>query len=142
MGLADWLAKRKLTYRDLDQIDQLFENMGYYCTHASMKLAQERSPYSAFNGSEWSKGNLIGAKPLQWFLEHGRDPQRWQKLSEDVQTYGIRNSHNPNRLVAKNTRTRATKVSTSGFWSRAPRSPPVMAATTPRMELVVDRPPI
>jgi ribonucleoside-diphosphate reductase alpha chain len=93
MGLADWLAKRELSYRHLKEIDQLFENIGYYCTFASMKLAQERSPYPAFNGSEWSKGHLIGAKPLQWFLDHGRDGQRWQKLSEDIQIYGIRNSH-------------------------------------------------
>ncbi len=93
MGLADWLAKRKLSYRHLREIDQLFENIGYYCTNASMKLSQERGYYPAFNGSEWSKGHLIGAKPLQWFLDNGHNPQRWQKLSEDIKKYGIRNSH-------------------------------------------------
>jgi ribonucleoside-diphosphate reductase alpha chain len=93
MGLADWLAKRQLSYRHLAEIDQLFEKIGYYCTHASMLLAKERSPYPAFAGSEWSKGHLIGAKPLEWFLDHGHHPHKWQQLSEDVKKYGIRNSH-------------------------------------------------
>jgi len=93
MGLADWLAKRQLSYRHLEEIDQLFENIGYYCTNSSMKLAQERGAYPAFKGSEWSKGNLIGAKPLTWFLENGSDPQKWQELSDNVKKYGIRNSH-------------------------------------------------
>jgi ribonucleoside-diphosphate reductase alpha chain len=93
MGLADWLAKRQKTYSDLADINTLFENIGYYCTYASMKLAQERGAYPAFAGSEWSKGHLIGAKPLEWFLKHGQNGDRWQQLSEDVKTYGIRNSH-------------------------------------------------
>lgn len=93
MGLADWLAKRRLSFTSLPEISALFEEIGYYCTHASMQLAQERGAYAAFAGSEWSKGNLIGAKPLAWFTEHARNKERWQKLSQDIQKYGIRNSH-------------------------------------------------
>jgi ribonucleoside-diphosphate reductase alpha chain len=93
MGLADWLAKRHLTYDRLDKISDLFEDMGYYCTHASMELAKERKPYQAFPGSDWSKGLLIGSKPVEWFLENASQGDRWQQLSEDIKTYGIRNSH-------------------------------------------------
>ncbi|MBP0000549.1 MAG: ribonucleoside-diphosphate reductase subunit alpha [Cyanobacteria bacterium SID2] len=93
MGLADWLAKRCSSYNDLTSIDRLFEEIGYYCTRASMELAKERSPYPAFAGSEWSKGHLIGAKPLSWFEENAKEPQRWVELSRDIQKYGIRNSH-------------------------------------------------
>ena len=93
MGLADWLAKQRLSYSDLPQISFLFEEIGYYCTRASMELAKERGAYPAFAGSEWSQGKLIGAKPVEWFLEHAQDKQRWQKLSEDIQKFGIRNSH-------------------------------------------------
>ncbi len=93
MGLADWLAKRHLTYENLAEISYLFEEIGYWCTHASMKLAQERGAYAAFAGSEWSKGKLIGAKPLEWFLDRARDKERWIALAADIQTYGIRNSH-------------------------------------------------
>lgn len=93
MGLADWLAKNKRSYNDIDAIDRLFENIGYYCTRASMELAKERGAYGAFAGSEWSKGHLVGAKPVSWFEKHAQDPQRWLQLSQDIQEYGIRNSH-------------------------------------------------
>jgi len=95
MGLADWLAKRRLTYKDLDSIDALFEDIGYHCTHASMELAKERGAYPVFAGSEWSKGHLIGAKPLSWYAANLSSDRldRWTKLSQDIQEFGIRNSH-------------------------------------------------
>ncbi len=93
MGLADWLAKNRFSYDHLTQISHLFEDIGYYCTQASMKLAKERAPYNAFAGSDWSKGLLIGSKPVEWFKENAAQPERWLKLSDDIQTYGIRNSH-------------------------------------------------
>ncbi|MBR8827948.1 MAG: ribonucleoside-diphosphate reductase subunit alpha [Gomphosphaeria aponina SAG 52.96 = DSM 107014] len=93
MGLADWLAKRQLDYENLPEISYLFEEIGYYCTEASMKLAKERGAYEAFPQSEWSKGNLIGAKPVSWFLENAKNKERWVELSENIKKYGIRNSH-------------------------------------------------
>ena len=93
MGLADWLAKRHLTYNHLPEISNLFEDIGYYCTAASMDLAKERGAYPAFAGSEWSKGHLVGAKPVEWFLENASQPERWQTLSQAIQEHGIRNSH-------------------------------------------------
>lgn len=93
MGLADWLAKNRLSYTNLDAISHLFEEIGYYCTQTSMELAKERGAYPAFPGSSWSEGKLIGAKPVEWFLENAQDKDRWQKLSQDIQKYGIRNSH-------------------------------------------------
>jgi ribonucleoside-diphosphate reductase alpha chain len=93
MGLADWLAKRQLSYKSVDKIGELFENIGYYCTRASVDLAKERGAYTAFEGSEWSKGHLIGAKPIEWYRENAYEVERWEALGEDVQQYGIRNSH-------------------------------------------------
>jgi ribonucleoside-diphosphate reductase alpha chain len=93
MGLADWLAKRKLSYNNLSEISDLFEEIGYWCTYSSMELAKERGSYQAFLGSEWSQGKLIGAKPVEWFLNNAVQPQRWQQLAEDIQRFGIRNSH-------------------------------------------------
>lgn len=95
MGLADWLAKRRLSYKNLEEIDGLFEDIGYHCTKASMELSKERGAYPVFAGSEWSKGHLIGAKPLSWYaanLESDR-LDRWTQLSRDIQEFGIRNSH-------------------------------------------------
>lgn len=93
MGLADWLAKRRLKYDNLADISRLFEEIGYWCTQSSMELAKERGAYPAFNGSDWSKGLLIGSKPVEWFQQNAAKPERWEKLSSDIQTHGIRNSH-------------------------------------------------
>ncbi|MEO1006022.1 MAG: ribonucleoside-diphosphate reductase subunit alpha, partial [Cyanobacteria bacterium J06638_38] len=93
MGLADWLAKHHLSYESLTEISGLFEEVAYWCTFASMELAKERGAYTAFPGSEWSKGKLLGSKSLEEILSLTEDQERWLKLSEDIQTYGIRNSH-------------------------------------------------
>ena len=93
MGLADWLAKRHLTYESLAEISYLFEEVGYWCTSASMELAKERGAYAAFSGSEWSKGKLLGSKSLREILELAQDKDRWMQLAQNIQTYGIRNSH-------------------------------------------------
>ncbi len=93
MGLADWLAKRHLTYESLSEISHLFEEVAYWCTSASMELAKERGAYAAFAGSEWSKGKLLGSKTLDEILEQADRKERWIQLRDDVQTYGIRNSH-------------------------------------------------
>ncbi|MEL7038812.1 MAG: ribonucleoside-diphosphate reductase subunit alpha [Cyanobacteria bacterium J06592_8] len=93
MGLADWLAKNHYSYHNLEAISHLFEDIGFYCTKTSMELAQERGAYPVFAGSSWSEGKLIGAKPVEWFLENANQKERWQQLSLDIQKYGIRNSH-------------------------------------------------
>jgi len=93
MGLADWLAKRRLNYDHLADISRLFEEIGYWCTQSSMELAKERGTYPAFPGSDWQKGLLIGSKPVQWFQQNAAKPERWEKLADDIQTHGIRNSH-------------------------------------------------
>jgi ribonucleoside-diphosphate reductase alpha chain len=93
MGLADWLAKRRWLYTNLAEIGSLFEEIGYWATHASMELARERGAYPAFAGSEWSQGKLIGSKPIAWFEQNSSCPQRWRELAADIQQYGIRNSH-------------------------------------------------
>lgn len=93
MGLADWLAKRHLSYQSLGEISHLFEEVAYWCTTASMELAKERGAYSAFPGSEWSKGKLLGSKTLEQILPLTDHQERWKQLAQDVQTYGIRNSH-------------------------------------------------
>jgi ribonucleoside-diphosphate reductase alpha chain len=93
MGLADWLAKRHLTYENLEKISNLFEEVAYWCTFASMELAKDRGAYAVFAGSEWSQGKLVGAKPVEWFVENAHQAQRWIDLGLDIQQYGIRNSH-------------------------------------------------
>ena len=93
MGLADWLAKNERRYEDTAAISALFEDIGYYCTLASMELAKERGAYPAFEGSEWSEGRLIGGHDLEDLVRRSHSPERWHTLAQDVKTHGIRNSH-------------------------------------------------
>jgi ribonucleoside-diphosphate reductase alpha chain len=93
MGLADWLAKRHLGYESLAEISSLFEEVAYWCTLASMELAQERGAYAAFAGSEWSQGKLLGSKTVAEIQARSQNSDRWLELSQNIQTYGIRNSH-------------------------------------------------
>jgi ribonucleoside-diphosphate reductase alpha chain len=93
MGLADWLAKNRLRYTDIIAISDLFEDMGYHCTRYSMELAKERGAYPAFEGSEWSRGNVLGGRDSNWIDVKAKDPERWHQLARDIQAHGIRNSH-------------------------------------------------
>lgn len=92
MGLADYLALNKKNYNTgKELINQLFEQQAYYCTKASADLAIERGSFSLFNKSEWSKGNLIG-KSLNWFKENSSKYDKWEQLSNQIKSTGIRNS--------------------------------------------------
>ena len=96
MGLADYLAKRKKTYRDLDTIKELFEKFAYYTTLSSVELAKERGVFEAYKGSEWDKGLLINSKSLAWFMDNAANltmKKNWVILHNMIKTYGIRNSH-------------------------------------------------
>jgi ribonucleoside-diphosphate reductase alpha chain len=90
MGLADYLAKNDFTYQDLDKISEVTELISYHCIKTSMKLAQERGCYPAFEGSDWSKGmyNSYTGEEL-----NNRGNLDWVTLLSDVQNFGIRNSH-------------------------------------------------
>jgi ribonucleoside-diphosphate reductase alpha chain len=132
MGLADFLAKIRYSYRDRAALSRIFEEIGYHCTAASMELAKDRGAYPAFPGSSWSKGLLTGAKPVEWFEQNARDPKRWVSLSQDIQTYGIRNSHI--NAIAPNTSSSLVQGCTAGvlpcyshfFYDKAKGSVPVM----------------
>ncbi len=93
MGLADWLAKHHLSYTSLNEISNLFEEVAYWCTFASMELAQDRGAYQAFAGSEWDRGKLLGSKTIEEIIAIAKEPERWVNLAQDIQTHGIRNSH-------------------------------------------------
>lgn len=93
MGLADWLAKRKLTYAKASkEVSNLYERIGYSGVKASIELAQERGAYSKYEGSDWSKGLVFG-KDKEWFNSNdtflGKD--KWTDLISLLKQSGIRN---------------------------------------------------
>lgn len=93
MGLADWLVKRKKTYTNgLASISELFEKIAYAGISESIDLATERGIYPKYEGSEWSKGIIMG-KDSEWFNSNetalGKDA--WMELIKKLTSNGIRN---------------------------------------------------
>ena len=92
MGLADWLAKRDITYmKSADAVDGLFEKFAAYCTRASIDLAAEKGTFEAYEGSDWSKGIILG-HDRAWFEQNAALKQEWAEIFDLLQKHGIRNS--------------------------------------------------
>ena len=101
MGLADYLAKRKIPYtKAQDTVDELFENIAYYVINASISLAKERGKYPKYDGSDWSNGLILG-RDREWYQKNTKNPERWMKTFDRLSEYGIRNSHL--MMIAPNT---------------------------------------
>lgn len=92
LGLADYLAYYELMYnKAANEVDKLFEFITYNCIKESVKLAKERGKYSQFEGSEWSKGIILG-KDKKWFEKNSDMSEEWSNLIDEMRENGIRNS--------------------------------------------------
>lgn len=101
MGLADYLAKRDIPYtKSADFVDKLFENIAFYTINASISLAKERGRYPRYEGSDWSKGLILG-RDREWYKNNTEYPERWMETFDRLAKYGIRNSHL--HMIAPNT---------------------------------------
>ncbi|MEO2083659.1 MAG: ribonucleoside-diphosphate reductase subunit alpha, partial [Desulfurobacteriaceae bacterium] len=92
LGLADYLAKREIPYgrQSLNVIDKLYEKIAFFGIDESANLAAERGAFPAFEGSEWSRGILIG-KDAEFFLKESSLKDKWLELIEKVKKNGLRN---------------------------------------------------
>lgn len=101
VNFAYWLAKNDLTYQDIDteglmKVDELFEAMSYYTIRASVDLAIERGPCSAWRDTKYSLGQVpmdLRKKAVDELIPH-IERQEWRVLRDDMITFGIRNSTN------------------------------------------------
>lgn len=87
-GYHHYLAKHHIMWESeehLNVADTLFEEIAYQAIKASMELAKEKGPYPTFEGSEWQTG--------EYFSRRGYTNERWVKLREDVNQFGIRNGY-------------------------------------------------
>jgi len=87
MGLNDYLAKNKLTYRNLKAIRGLAETIEYNAALESVQLAKELGVFGAFNQSEWANG-----KQTAYFAGNSLDSGKWDELQVLIDQFGIRNS--------------------------------------------------
>jgi ribonucleoside-diphosphate reductase alpha chain len=79
LGLAEYLAVHKLAYDTAEAravVDMLMEKFAYEIFSTSNALAKEKGAYELFEGSEYSKGILLG-KDLQWFKQYATTDRDW-----------------------------------------------------------------
>ena len=87
-GYHHMLVKQGLRYESeehLQFVDTLFETINAYAIQASNVLAKEKGSYQYFKGSDWDSG--------AYFTKRGYQNECWQKLAQDVHTYGMRNAY-------------------------------------------------
>ncbi len=93
LGLAEYLATRKLAYESPEaraKVDALFERYTFHTYRASVDLAKERGAYALYEGSEYSKGMLLG-HDVTWFVaKNEKRAKGWEKLFADMKEYGVR----------------------------------------------------
>ena len=103
MGFQDALYRLRLAYESEEAVefaDRSMEAVSYYAIKASSQLAEERGPYSSFNGSLWSRGILpldslaLLEQGREGFLEVDRSSTMdWDALRKRVKKVGVRNSN-------------------------------------------------
>ena len=104
MGFQDALHKLRLPYESPEAVqfaDLSMEHLSYYAIEASTDLAQERGPYSTFNGSLWDQGilpidsiSLLRKERGEDYLEQDQTQTLdWDTLRERIQRVGMRNSN-------------------------------------------------
>ncbi len=103
MGFQDALYRLGIPYASMEAVefaDRSMELLSYEAISASVDLAEERGPYSSFEGSLWSQGILPIDSIERLERERGGylrlDRSRtldWDALRERVQRVGMRNSN-------------------------------------------------
>lgn len=103
MGFQDALYKLRTPYASEEAVqfaDTSMEAVSYYAIQASVNLAEERGPYSTYEGSLWSQGIFpldslaILKENRDGYLETNTDHTlEWDKLKKRLKSIGIRNSN-------------------------------------------------
>lgn len=103
MGFQDVLYQLHLPYASKEAVefaDRSMELISYFAIEASTYLAEERGPYSSYEGSLWSKGILpidslkLVAQNRGPYLELDQSTTLdWNHLRQRVKTIGMRNSN-------------------------------------------------
>lgn len=87
-GYHHALAKHNIAWESdahLEFADKVFENIAYAAIEASEELAEEKGPYSLFEGSMWQTGEYFDIKNYT--------SDKWVTLKEKVKKHGLRNAY-------------------------------------------------
>jgi ribonucleoside-diphosphate reductase alpha chain len=67
-------------------MNEVHEEIAFWMVHSSMKKAKETGDIApAFATSKWADGSYIRNK----FMKHSSNPDRWEKLNQEVMTHGM-----------------------------------------------------
>lgn len=87
-GYHHMLANNKIHWTEEKHkkfADEVYEKINYYAIKSSMKISKEKGSYELFKGSDWDNGDYFE-------LRHYND-EKWLKLKEEVNKYGLRNGY-------------------------------------------------
>ncbi len=103
MGFQDGLFKLNINFdsdKAVEFADELMELISFNAISASSDLAKERTPYSSFDGSKWSKGIFpfdsleLLEKERGIKIEVSKNSKlNWSELKQKVKQQGMRNSN-------------------------------------------------
>jgi ribonucleoside-diphosphate reductase alpha chain len=103
MGFQDCLHMMRVPYASpaaVEFADRSMEAVCYYAYLASTELAEERGPYSSYQGSLWERGILpqdslkLLAEERGGYLEvDTSESMDWASLRARIKTHGMRNSN-------------------------------------------------
>ncbi|MDR3126469.1 MAG: ribonucleoside-diphosphate reductase subunit alpha [Rickettsiales bacterium] len=92
MGLADRLAKNGILYsKSAEYVDDLFEKIALYNIRASIDIARKKGTFTAYAGSDWDRGIIMG-RDKTWFRKNSKRRSEWDAVFEALSVHGIRNS--------------------------------------------------
>lgn len=92
LWLAEYLAVNKIAYDSGEAreiVDKLMEKFAFEVFQSSNNLSIERWAYSLFEGSEYSKGIVLG-KDEAWFKANAKTTCDWSGLLKNIQKSGLR----------------------------------------------------
>lgn len=87
-GYHHMLANNRIHWteeRHKEFADEVYERINYYAIKASMNIAKEKGSYKLFKGSDWDNGNYFDLREYT--------DEKWRKLKEKVNEYGMRNGY-------------------------------------------------
>ncbi len=103
MGFQDALYRQHIPYSSeaaIEFADESMEAVSYYAIQASTQLADERGPYSSFQGSLWSQGILpidsvekLRDARGEYLQQDNSARMNWDSLRQRVTSIGMRNSN-------------------------------------------------
>lgn len=102
MGFQDALYLQNMSYASREAVefaDASMEAVSYYAISASIKLAEEKGPYSTYRGSKWDKGMLpidtlaLLEEERGGYVNVDRSSRMdWTPVREQMKKHGMRNS--------------------------------------------------